>query len=155
MKGLKALGTVLVNPYTNFNLKPKHLFGNLKGSLIKLYKQNVSILFNQTCLNERLLPNSTHTHTHIYIYIYVPVYVRVCVCVCVCYNLPNLIAKIYDIFSCVKEIFWIKNQNNSFSKNYQLKHVLFFLFTKCKIQYYIFFFFLSEFPECPCSIYQN
>ena len=30
--------------------------------LIKLYRQNVSLLFNQTYLNERLLPN--------YIYIY-------------------------------------------------------------------------------------
>ena len=32
MKGLKALGTILVNSSTNSNLKPRHLFGNLKGS---------------------------------------------------------------------------------------------------------------------------
>ena len=44
--------------------------------LIKLYRLNVSLFFNETCLNERQLPNyphihaHTHTHTHIYIYIY-------------------------------------------------------------------------------------
>ena len=31
----------------------------------------MSLLFNQTCLNERLLPNYTHTYTYIYIYIYI------------------------------------------------------------------------------------
>ena len=36
--------------------------------LIKLYRQNLSLLFNETCLNERLLPNYTHTHTYIYIF---------------------------------------------------------------------------------------
>ena len=39
--------------------------------LIQLYRQNVSLLFNQTCLSERLLLNYTHTHTYIYIYIYI------------------------------------------------------------------------------------
>ena len=33
---------------------------------MKLYRQNVSLLFNQTCLNERLLPNYTHTHTNLF-----------------------------------------------------------------------------------------
>ena len=27
----------------------------------------MSLLFNQTCLNGRLLPNHTHTHTHIFV----------------------------------------------------------------------------------------
>ena len=59
--------------------------GNSKG----LYRQNLSSLFNETCLNERLLPythtqtttlthtndyaythTNTHTHTHTHIYIY-------------------------------------------------------------------------------------
>ena len=31
----------------------------------------MSLLFNQTWLNERLLPNYTHTHTYIYRYIYI------------------------------------------------------------------------------------
>ena len=36
MKGPKALGTISVN--TSTNLKPKNLFGNFKGILIKLYR---------------------------------------------------------------------------------------------------------------------
>ena len=64
---------------------------------MKLYKQNVSLLFNQACLNERLPPTHTHnkyiyihTHTHtcmhacghahilyaIYIYIYIYVWLN-------------------------------------------------------------------------------
>ena len=47
-----------------------------------LYRQNVSLLFNQTCVNEVLLADYTHTHTHTHIYIYMCVCVYVCVCVC-------------------------------------------------------------------------
>ena len=57
-----------------FQRETKTLVGKLKSILIKLYRQNVLLLFNQTCLNERLLPNHTHTHTHIYIYIYIYCY---------------------------------------------------------------------------------
>ena len=46
----------------------KTLIGKLEKILIKLYRQNVSLLFNQTCLNERLLPTHTHTHTHTHTY---------------------------------------------------------------------------------------
>ena len=46
--------------------KTKTLVWELEGILIKLYRQNVFLLFNQTYLNEELLPN-------IYIYIYTPV----------------------------------------------------------------------------------
>ena len=49
-----------------YQFKPKTR--KLERILIKLYRQNVTLLFNQTCFNERLLPNHTHTHTHIYIY---------------------------------------------------------------------------------------
>ena len=42
--------------------KTKTLVRKLERILIKLYRQNVSLLFNQTCLNEGLLPNYTHTH---------------------------------------------------------------------------------------------
>ena len=31
----------------------------------------MSLLFNQTCLNEELLHTHTHTHTHTHIYIYI------------------------------------------------------------------------------------
>ena len=34
----------------------------------------MSLLFHETCLNERLLPNHTHTHTHTHIYIYIYMY---------------------------------------------------------------------------------
>ena len=59
-----------------FQPETKTLIRKLERTLIKFYRQNVSSLFNQTCLNERLLPNYTHTHTnarartntHIYIY---------------------------------------------------------------------------------------
>ena len=63
MKVPLALGTISVNSSTNSNLKLKHLSGKLKGSQQKLYRQNMSLLFNQTGLNEGLLPN--------YIYIYI------------------------------------------------------------------------------------
>ena len=44
----------------------KRLIRKLERILIKLFRQNVSLSFNQTCLNERLLPN----YIYIYIYIY-------------------------------------------------------------------------------------
>ena len=88
MKGPKALGTILVNSSTNSNLKARHLsIRKPEGILIKLYRQNVSLLFNQTCLNERLLLNHTHTHTHTHVYIY-NIYIYICVCVCV-WHLPG------------------------------------------------------------------
>ena len=49
MKGPKALGTILVNSSTQFETKA--LIRKLERILIKLYRQNVSLLFNQTCLN--------------------------------------------------------------------------------------------------------
>ena len=56
-----------------FQPEAKTLIKKFARILIKLYRQNVSLLFNWTCLNERLLPNHTHTHTHTYIYIYISV----------------------------------------------------------------------------------
>ena len=70
MKCPKALGTISVNSSTNFNRKPR-LIRKLERILIKLYRQNVSLLFNQICLNERLLFNPTHTHTHTHTHIYI------------------------------------------------------------------------------------
>ena len=51
-----------------FQPETKTLIRKLERILIKLYRQNVSLLFIQTCLNERLLP------TYIYIYIYIYIY---------------------------------------------------------------------------------
>ena len=61
-----------------FQPETKTLIRKLERILNKLYRQNFSLLLNETCLNERLLPNYTHTHTHTYIC------VCVCVCTCVC-----------------------------------------------------------------------
>ena len=36
----------------------------------------MSIMFNEICINEEMLPK--------YIYIYIYIYICVCVCVCVC-----------------------------------------------------------------------
>ena len=58
MKGTKALGTILRNSSTNSNLKLRHL--SEKRILNKSYRQNLSLLFNETCLNKRQLPNNTY-----------------------------------------------------------------------------------------------
>ena len=44
-----------------FQPETKTLIRKLERILRKLYRQNMSLLFNQTCLNERLLPKYTHT----------------------------------------------------------------------------------------------
>ena len=51
----------LVDVY-QFQPKIKTFIRKLESILIKLYRQNVSLLFNQTCLN-------------IYIYIYIYIYI--------------------------------------------------------------------------------
>ena len=56
-----------------FQPETKTLIRKLERILNKLYKRNLSLLFNETCLNEWLLPNYT-----IYIYIYIYIYVYVC-----------------------------------------------------------------------------
>ena len=60
----------------------------LERFLIKWYRQNLSLLFNKACLNERLLPyftktyihmrahTHTHTHTHTKFIKYVPDFFR-------------------------------------------------------------------------------
>ena len=48
-----------------FQPETKTLIRKLKRILNKLYRQNLSLLFNETCLNEQLLPNYT-----LYIYIF-------------------------------------------------------------------------------------
>ena len=55
-----------------FQPESKTLIRKLERILIKLFWQNVSLslLFNQTCLNERLLPH----YIYIYIYIYICIF---------------------------------------------------------------------------------
>ena len=43
-----------------FQPETETLIRKLERILIKLYTLNVSLLFNETCLNEPLLPNYTH-----------------------------------------------------------------------------------------------
>ena len=59
----------------------KTLIRKLEGILIKLYRQNVSLLLNQTCLNKRQQPNHTHTHTHTYTHTHTHTHIYICVCV--------------------------------------------------------------------------
>ena len=49
----------------------KTLIRKLERILNKLYRQNLSLLFNKTSLNEQLLPNYTYFKIYIYIYIYI------------------------------------------------------------------------------------
>ena len=68
-----------------FQPKTKTLIRKLERILIKLYRQNVSLLLSQTCVNERLLPNFTHTHTYIYIRVYalyIHAYIQVYAYIC-------------------------------------------------------------------------
>ena len=43
----------------------------------KICRHKMSIMFNEICINEEMLPK----YTYIYIYIYICIYVCVCVCV--------------------------------------------------------------------------
>ena len=52
-----------------FQPETKILIWKLESILNKLYRQNLSLLFNETCLNEQLLPN----YTLIYIVFFGPV----------------------------------------------------------------------------------
>ena len=58
-----------------FQPETKTLIRKLERILIRLYRQNVSLLFDQACLNEGLQPDYTHTHTHTHIYIYIYIYI--------------------------------------------------------------------------------
>ena len=44
--------------------KTKTLVRKFEKILMKLYGQNTSLLFNQTCLNEGLQPKYTHTYAN-------------------------------------------------------------------------------------------
>ena len=46
----------------------------------KICIHKISVMFNEICINEEMLPKYTYINMYIYIYIYV----CVCVCVCVC-----------------------------------------------------------------------
>ena len=62
MKVPKGLGTIFSKFIYQLQPKTKTLVRKLER-ILKVYRQNLSLLFNQTCLNEGLLSNYTHTHT--------------------------------------------------------------------------------------------
>ena len=82
-----------------YQLQPetKTLIRKLERILNKLYRQNLSLLFNETCLNERLLPNHTHTHTHTHTHIYI--YIELCdsSCMCVCGYKQSVCAYVFEL----------------------------------------------------------
>ena len=88
-----------------FQPETKTLIRNLERILDKLYRQNLSLLFNETCLNERLLPNYTHTHTHTHAHIYI-----IWICVCLPFLFCSLVRK------CMYHIKENKNHMKSQSK---------------------------------------
>ena len=47
------------------------LGGGIERIQKKICRHKMSIMFNEICINEEMLPKYTHTHTHIYIYIYI------------------------------------------------------------------------------------
>ena len=48
--------------------------GDMKG-LKQKYADKDCLIFDQTCLNEKMLPKYTHTHTHTHTYIYIYIYI--------------------------------------------------------------------------------
>ena len=53
-----------------FQPETKTLSRKLERILNKLYRQNLSLSFNEICLNERRLPNYIYIYIYIYIYTY-------------------------------------------------------------------------------------
>ena len=72
----------------------------------------MSLLFNQTCLNERLVPSHTHTHTHIYIYIYI-------------YIIQYHIIQQYDLYT-----FYSANNMKELFRNTEINNMTVKLYTK-------------------------
>ena len=56
--------------------------------IFKIFRQKMSVMFNQICINEEMLPKYIYIYIYMYVcmYIYIYIYTRVraCVCVCVC-----------------------------------------------------------------------
>ena len=43
----------------------------------KICRHKMSIMFNEICINEEMLPKYTHTHTHTHTYIYIYIYIYI------------------------------------------------------------------------------
>ena len=76
--------------FHQFQPENKTLIKKLERILIKLYRQKVSLLLNQTRLNKGLALYYYHTYTHTHTthttYIY-NIYIYTCECVCVCVHM--------------------------------------------------------------------
>ena len=60
-----------INQFPTDTIKSMKRLGRIQT---KICRQRISILFNEICINEEMLPKYTHTHTYIYIYIYIYIY---------------------------------------------------------------------------------
>ena len=75
----------------------------------KICRHKMSIMFNEICINEEMLPKYTHTHTHTHIYIYIYIYV--------CKEITGKIILNEPEFICSHTVKWfqilLSNFNNS------------------------------------------
>ena len=85
--------------------KTKTFVMKLERILIKFYRQNVFLLFNQICLNEGLLPDYIYMCVCVCVYSYAYVSIYMCVCVCVyvflCIFLWTYICVYIHVFVCI------------------------------------------------------
>ena len=97
-----------------FQPETKTLIRKLERILIKLHRQNVSLLLNRTHLNERLQPNYTHTHTHTHIYIYISytyltIYIYIYIYTHICNNMY-----IYNLYTYVTIYIYVEKGKISY-----------------------------------------
>ena len=76
--GWTSIGTILKKYCPDI----RSLIRKEEKLLNKIAKKTVSVVFNQTCIKEKLLPKYT-IYMCIYMYICVCIYMYICVCVCI------------------------------------------------------------------------
>ena len=81
------------------NILPNHtllLYRKLERTAIRLASARAHRSFNETCINNNLLPN--YTNIYIYIYIYNYIYIYMCVVCVINFNKIDKIAPHADIY---------------------------------------------------------
>ena len=61
----------------------------------KIYRQKMSIMFNEISINEEILPKYTYTHTHTYIYIYI--YISSSSCRAASTDIPDSLSRHFSL----------------------------------------------------------
>ena len=86
----------------------------------KICRHKMSIMFNEICINEEMLPKYTYIYIYIYIYIYniyIYIYIYVCVCVSVCIYIYILYIYIYmEVNKAIKSDSMKKSRKNKIIK---------------------------------------